>query len=103
MKDRFFIKDAAKNVGKTVIIRGWVFNKRSSGSIVFLQVRDGSGFIQVTVVKNEVSPDVFSKAEEVTLESSVIIKGLIQKEKRAPGGYEMSIKNLSIIFFYNMF
>lgn len=98
MENKFFIRNAQKHIGKLVTIKGWVFNKRSSGSIIFLQVRDGTGFVQAIVVKNEISPQVFSKAQEVTSESSVIIKGLIREEKRAPGGYEVSVKDLSIVF-----
>ncbi|OGF99879.1 asparagine--tRNA ligase [Candidatus Gottesmanbacteria bacterium RBG_13_37_7] len=93
----FKIYHAKKYIGKIVDIKGWVYNKRSSGSIAFLQIRDGTGFMQATVVKNEVPASVFKSAEDITLETSVIITGLIKEEKRAPGGYEMSVKDVKII------
>ncbi|MBI2641635.1 asparagine--tRNA ligase [Candidatus Roizmanbacteria bacterium] len=97
MKSSFFIKDSEKFVGKEVIVKGWIYNKRSSGSIHFLQVRDGSGFIQATVVKSEVNPEVFAAADKVTLESSVEVIGLLREDKRAPDGYELTVKDLKII------
>jgi asparaginyl-tRNA synthetase len=96
-KKEFFIKEAESFVGKEVTIKGWVYNKRSSGSITFLQIRDGTGFIQGVVVRGEVKDEVFQKAKEVTLESSVIVKGILREEKRAPGGYELTVNNVEII------
>ena len=96
-KKEFFIKEAESFVGKEVTIKGWVYNKRSSGSITFLQIRDGTGFIQGVVVRGEVKDEVFQKAKEVTLESSVIVKEILREEKRAPGGYELTVNNVEII------
>jgi len=97
MKKDFFIRNIKDFIGKEVTIKGWVFNKRSSGSIIFLQVRDGSGFIQAIAVKNEIPAKSFSVAQDITLESSVILNGLIREEKRAPGGYEMLVKDMAVI------
>ncbi|MBI4008747.1 asparagine--tRNA ligase [Candidatus Roizmanbacteria bacterium] len=97
MKTTFFIRDAAKFVGKDVEIKGWVYNKRSSGKIHFLQLRDGSGFIQGIVVKSEVSSESFAAAEKVTIESSILARGIIREDKRAPDGYELTVKELEII------
>ncbi|RJR14650.1 asparagine--tRNA ligase [Candidatus Microgenomates bacterium] len=94
---QFLISNAKDFIGKEVIARGWVFNKRSSGSIIFLHVRDGSGFLQATVLKNEVSAKVFSEVEKITLESSVELSGVLKEEKRAPGGYEITVKKFNII------
>ena len=69
----FLIKNSKNFVGQEVELKGWVYNKRSSGSIAFLQVRDGSGFIQAVAVKGEMDNSDFIKACEVTLESSVIL------------------------------
>ncbi len=93
----FFIKDAAQFVGKEVVLKGWVYNKRSSGKIHFLQIRDGSGFIQAIAVKSEVTPETFAAAEKVTIESSVEITGIVREDKRAPDGYELIVKSLKII------
>ena len=76
------INQSAEFNGKEVTLKGWVYNKRSSGSIVFLQLRDGSGFIQGVVVKSEVDEKVFKDADKVTLESSVIVTGIVKEEKR---------------------
>jgi len=93
----FLIKNAKDFIGKEVSISGWVFNKRSSGSIIFLQVRDGSGFIQAVVSKAEVLPNVFETAQKLTLESSVIVSGLIKQEPRSQSGFELQAKDLKII------
>ncbi|MDP2930057.1 MAG: asparagine--tRNA ligase [bacterium] len=93
----FYIKDAKNYIGQTVTVRGWVFNKRSSGSIVFLQIRDGSGFIQAVVSKKDVSPEAFEAADNLTDESSVIIKGGVKEEPRSPYGYEINVSDLKII------
>jgi len=93
----FLIKNAKDFIGKEVSISGWVFNKRSSGSIIFLQVRDGSGFIQAVVSKAEVLPNVFETAQKLTLESSVIVSGLIKQEPRSQSGFELQTKDLKII------
>lgn len=76
---------------------GWVYNKRSSGSIAFLQLRDGTGFIQATVIKSEVNESVFKSAQDLTQESSVVATGLLHAEKRAPGGFEISVTALKPI------
>jgi asparaginyl-tRNA synthetase len=91
------ISDANKFIGKEVEINGWVYNLRSSGSIAFLQIRDGSGFIQATVVKSDVSEKVFNDTKKITQETSVCITGLLKEEKRSPTGYEITVSDLQII------
>jgi len=80
-----------------VEIKGWLVNKRSSGGVQFLIVRDGTGFIQATIHKNEVSEEVFKAADELTQESSIIIRGVVKEDKRAPGGYEVRVKDLQVV------
>ncbi|MCD6594059.1 asparagine--tRNA ligase [bacterium] len=81
-------------IGEEVEIKGWLYNKRSKGKILFLIVRDGSGYIQVVGVKGE-SPDyIFDIYDELGLESSVIVKGIVRKEPRSIGGYELSLTGL---------
>ncbi len=82
---------------KTVTIRGWVYNKRSSGKIHFLLVRDGSGVAQCVAVKNQVSPDVFGMFDLLTQESSVAVTGKVHKDDRAPGGYELQIEDMKTV------
>jgi len=76
--------------GQEVTLRGWLYNKRSSGKVLFLIIRDGFGYTQCVVAKNDVPPEVFESARELTQESSFEITGVIRKEDRAMGGYEMN-------------
>ena len=97
MISAFFIKDAAKFVGKEVEIKGWIYNKRSSGSLHFLQIRDGSGFIQGTVIKGEVPEKLFNEIKELTIDSAVTVKGIVREDKRAPEGFELTVKDLRVV------
>lgn len=91
------IKDASQFVGQEVTIGGWLANKRSSGKIAFLQIRDGSGFIQGVVVKADVGEEIFANAKSISQESSLYVTGLIQKDERSPFGYEMQVTGLEVI------
>ncbi|MBL7141751.1 asparagine--tRNA ligase [Patescibacteria group bacterium] len=91
------LKDLKKYLNKTVTLKGWIFNFRSSGSIYFLQFRDGTGEIQATVSKKEVSQDSWVNCQKLTLESSLQITGKVYREKRSPTGYEMLVKDLKTI------
>lgn len=91
------ISEASKYVGKEVTIGAWLANKRSSGKIAFLQLRDGSGFMQGVVVKAEVPEEVFQTAKSVTQESSVYVTGVIREDERSPFGYELTVTNLEVI------
>jgi len=97
MGTRIYIEDLARCVGETVTISGWVYNKRSSGKIRFIVIRDGTGLMQAVIVKANVSEDVFSRFDELTQETSLRVTGKIRKEDRAPGGYEMDLAGLDII------
>lgn len=91
------ISEVYKYVDQEVKIGAWVANKRSSGKIAFLQLRDGTGFIQGVVVKTDVPEEVFQGAKSVTQESSIYITGKIQKDERSPFGYEMLVTGLEVI------
>ncbi|MEM7826860.1 MAG: asparagine--tRNA ligase [Candidatus Aenigmatarchaeota archaeon] len=86
-----------KGEGKEVEIKGWLVNKRSSGGIQFLIIRDGTGVIQSTIHKDEVEERVFADGDKLTQESSLIIRGIVKKDSRAPGGYEIRIKDMKIL------
>jgi len=90
------ISDAGRHVGEEVSIRGWLYNKRESGKLLFPLIRDGSGIMQGVVVKKEVSPEVFSRVKSLTQESTLQVTGSIRQEPRAPGGHEMSITGVEI-------
>ncbi|WP_057914402.1 asparagine--tRNA ligase [Peribacillus muralis] len=91
------IKDASKFVDQEVTIGGWLASKRSSGKIAFLQIRDGSGFIQGVVVKADVGEEIFARAKSVSQESSLYVTGVIQKDERSPFGFELQVKDIQII------
>jgi len=91
------ISDIGKHVGETVTIKGWLHNRRSSGKIHFLVVRDGTGFLQVVMGKNDVPPDVFTAADHLSQESAVIVSGVVREDKRAKGGYELTASDLELV------
>jgi len=92
-----YIEDIADFKGQDVEIRGWIYNKRSSGKVRFLLVRDGTGLLQATAYSADKENPLFKKFDQLTQESSVIIKGTIREDARAPGGYEMTIIDIDII------
>ena len=83
--------------GETVRIGGWLANKRSSGKIAFLQLRDGSGFVQGVVVKEVVGEDIFAKAKSMTQESSLYITAEVTVDERSTFGYELQVKDIEVI------
>lgn len=82
---------------KRVRIKGWLYNKRSSGKIQFLQIRDGSGIIQGVMVKKEVGADLFNFTKKLNQEASIIITGVVRADERSPIGFEMSIDGLELV------
>lgn len=91
------IIESKQHVGETVKIGAWVANKRSSGKIAFLQLRDGTAFFQGVVVKNEVSEEVFQLAKELTQETSIWITGEIREDSRSKFGYEIGVQDIEVI------
>jgi asparaginyl-tRNA synthetase len=91
------IAEVGKHEGQPVTIRGWLYNLRESGKLLFPQFRDGSGIIQGVVPKNAVTPEVFDAVKTLTQESSVIVEGKVRADKRAPGGYELDVANVHIV------
>jgi asparaginyl-tRNA synthetase len=93
------IQDIAQHVGEEVTIQGWLYSRTDKGKLQFLQVRDGTGFVQCIVFKKEVSPEVFEATTSLTQESSVTITGSVREDARAPGlpgGYEVGVSNLQV-------
>ncbi|CZQ84789.1 aspartyl/asparaginyl-trna synthetase class iib [Trichococcus palustris] len=90
--------DQAKDyVGKEISIGAWVTNKRSSGKIAFLQLRDGTNFFQGIVLKNEVGEELFDTAKSLTQETSIIVKGIVQEDTRSKLGYELLITGIEVV------
>ncbi len=97
MAVRISISGVGEHEGKEVVLEGWLYNKRSSGKLFFLQVRDGSGVIQCVVFKGEVADVVFERSEEVTQESSLRVRGVVRADERSPIGYEIGVTDLEIV------
>ncbi|WP_167629035.1 asparagine--tRNA ligase [Listeria valentina] len=91
------INQAKEYVNQEVTIGVWLANKRSSGKIAFLQMRDGTAFMQGVVVKAEVEEEIFQLAKSMTQETSFYVTGTIQEDTRSPFGYEMAVKGIQVI------
>jgi len=95
--DWVYVKNVNQYDGQEITVKGWVYNKRASGKIWFLIFRDGTGIMQCTVLKNEVAEEVFELKNTLTQESSVIVTGIVRKEDRSPGGYELTVKEINVV------
>jgi asparaginyl-tRNA synthetase len=91
------VEDLAKHVGETVTLRGWLYHRRSSGKLHFLEVRDGSGTVQVVVSKQGVSPEAFARADHIGQESSVEVVGTVKEHGRNKGQYELDAKDVIVL------
>ncbi len=92
-----YIEDISQYHGQEVEIRGWVYNKRSSGKVRFLLIRDGTGIVQGTIFNPDKDFPLFKIFDELTQESSVIVRGRVKEDRRAPGGYELEITEIEVI------
>ena len=91
------IEDALRHAGEEVEIRGWLYHRRSSGKIHFLLIRDGTGVIQGVLARDDVPDGVFDAAGDLTQESSIIVRGTLREDRRAPGGVELSLRGLTVV------
>ncbi len=92
-----WIENINEYEGKEILLKGWVYNKRSSGKIRFLLIRDGTGIIQAVFEIGKVDENSFELADKVTQESLVELKGVVRKDNRAPGGFEIVAKELKLL------
>ena len=92
-----YIEDIGKHEGEEVTIKGWLSNRRSSGKIHFLILRDGSGFIQGVMSKAAVGDEMFKAADHLSQETSVIVTGTARADTRAPSGYEIDVQHLQVV------
>ncbi len=92
-----YINKIGEHAGKTVTIKGWLHNRRSSGKIHFLTVRDGSGFIQVVMGKKDVDEATFTTADHLSQESAIIVTGLVKEDTRQAGGFEIVASGLEVV------
>ncbi|MFW6115479.1 MAG: asparagine--tRNA ligase [Chloroflexota bacterium] len=94
------VEDIAQHEGERVTLRGWVYNRTDTGKLVFVWVRDGTGFAQCVFFHDNVGPELFEAAQSLTYESSVVITGTVRQDDRAPGipgGYELGVDDLEIL------
>jgi len=94
--EKSYINTISRFEGQVVRVMGWLSNKRSSGSIRFLLVRDGTGIIQAVVSRADVSPAVFELSDQLGQESSLEVQGLVRADRRAPGGYELVVSDITV-------
>lgn len=97
MAERAYVESIAQHEGQEVTIKGWLYNKTDKGKLQFLLVRDGTGIIQAVVLEDDVQPQTFEAAQMATQESSIIVKGTVRADKRAPGGYELAATELEVV------
>jgi len=96
-RDWVYVGELGDHVGETVLLKGWVYQKRSSGRIRFLVLRDGTGFLQCVAGAKDVTPESFEAIDKVTAESSVAIRGTVRRDDRAPGGFELGVTDVAVI------
>lgn len=92
-----YISDLAKYVGQEIKLSGWLYNKRSSGKVKFIILRDGTGYLQCVYFKGNLTEEVFNLADKLGQESSIIVTGKVKEEPRAVGGFELDGTNLEVI------
>ncbi|GAC1537558.1 MAG: asparagine--tRNA ligase [Myxococcales bacterium] len=97
MAEHVYIHDIAGHEGREATLRGWLYAKRSSGKLHFLQVRDGTGVLQCVVSKKDVSAEAFAAAEHAHQEASVEVTGVVAKDPRSPIGFELQTKDLRVL------
>jgi asparaginyl-tRNA synthetase len=96
-----YIEDIARDLdaleGKDVTLKGWLYNKRSSGKLHFLEVRDGTGILQCVMYVKDVAPEVFQRADHLPQETAVVVSGKVRKDARSPIGFELSVNGLEVV------
>jgi asparaginyl-tRNA synthetase len=94
---RTSINQLANHVGKEVTINGWLYNLRSSGKILFPQLRDGTGVVQCVALKNSITPEVWDALKGLGQESALSIRGTVREDSRAPGGFEIDLLDAEVL------
>jgi len=97
MRTRYYICDIGRHDGSEVTLEGWLAGRRSSGKILFLQMRDGTGFIQCVAGRGDIGDELFEELDGLPMESSLRVKGTVRADDRAPGGYELSVTGATVV------
>ena len=92
-----YINQLSQHVGKEVTLKGWLYNLRSSGKILFPQLRDGTGVVQAVVLKNSIAPEVWDALKGLGQESALTIRGTVRADERAPGGFEVDVVDAQVL------
>ena len=92
-----YVENVSAHEGNEITLRGWVYNRRSSGKLQFILLRDGTGVIQCVAFKGNFSPEEFEMLDKLTQESSIEIRGKVRKDSRSPGGYEMDVAGFKVV------
>jgi asparaginyl-tRNA synthetase len=95
--DAVSIAHLADHVGEEVTVKGWLYNRRSSGKLHFLEVRDGTGIVQAVVFKGDVTPELFARADHIQQEASLSLRGLVKEHGKIRGQYEIQVKDLTVL------
>ena len=92
-----YINQLSQHVGEEVTLRGWLYNLRAGGKILFPQLRDGTGIVQGVVLKKSLPPETFDALKTLGQESALILRGTVRADERAPGGYELDVTDARIV------
>jgi asparaginyl-tRNA synthetase len=92
-----YIRDLKKHIGQPVTLKGWLYNLRSSGKLMFPQLRDGTGIVQCVVLRNNLPPEQWDALKGLGQESALIINGTVRADERAPGGVEIDVTEAEIV------
>jgi len=94
---QIYITELSQHVGEEVTLKGWLYNIRSSGKLLFPQLRDGTGIVQCVVAKNSVTPEVWEALKPLGQESSLVVTGRVREDSRAPGGVEIDVRDAQVL------
>jgi asparaginyl-tRNA synthetase len=95
--EHIYINQLARHVGEEVTLKGWLYNLRSSGKILFPQLRDGTGIVQGVVLKKAVEPEIWEQLKGIGQESAIVLRGTVRADERAPGGYELDVTHAEVV------
>ncbi len=95
--NQVYINQLAQHVGEEVTLKGWLYNLRSSGKLLFPQLRDGTGIVQCVVLKKGIAPEIWDALKSLGQESSLIVRGTVRADERAPGGYELDVSDAQVM------
>lgn len=91
-----YIEDLGRHIGEEVTLKGWLYNRRSSGKVHFLLIRDGTGVCQCVASRADIGAEAFAEADHLGQETSIEVTGMVREDKRAPGGRELTIKSFAV-------